>query len=156
MTPLSSGAGSELTIARHISSVKGAPVIIFSSATPRKPSTMKLHATDILVIFCLGLFTVSSVRGSVASQITPRSSCVDLSTKQLEIRHLVKYETQHIPVKAVMFITKDGIKICVQPDLKWVQNAIKFLDKRPNRRPNNKPKSKPKSKPKPKPQPKGN
>ncbi|XP_065253672.1 cytokine SCM-1 beta-like [Emys orbicularis] len=110
---------------------------------------MKLHATDILVIFWLGLFTVSTVRGSVASQIAPRSACVDLSTQQLDIRRLAKYETQHIPVKAVMFITKRGIKICVQPDLKWVQDAIKFLDKGPvRRRPNNKPVSKPKPKPK--------
>ncbi|XP_005294594.1 LOW QUALITY PROTEIN: monocyte chemotactic protein 1B [Chrysemys picta bellii] len=116
---------------------------------------MKLHATDILVIFWLGLFAVSTVRGSVASQIAPKSACVDLSTQELDIRRLVKYETQHIPVKAVMFITKRGIKICVQPDLKWVQDAIKFLDKGPvRRRPNNKPVSKPK--PKPKPKPKGN
>ncbi|CAM5077567.1 unnamed protein product [Natator depressus] len=150
MTPLSLSSGSELTIARYISSVKGAPIIIFTSATPRKPSTMKLHGTDILVIFCLGLFTVSTVRGSVASQIAPRSSCVDLSTQQLDIRRLVKYENQNIPVKAVMFITKRGIKICVQPDLKWVQDAIKFLDKGPGpRRPNKKPKSKPKPKAKP-------
>ncbi|XP_007061688.2 cytokine SCM-1 beta [Chelonia mydas] len=150
MTPLSLSSGSELTIARYISSVKGAPIIIFSSATPRKPSTMKLHGTDILVIFCLGLFTVSTVRGSVASQIAPRSSCVDLSTQQLDIRRLVKYENQNIPVKAVMFITKRGIKICVQPDLKWVQDAIRFLDKGPvPRRPNKKPKSKPKPKAKP-------
>uniref|UniRef100_A0A8C3SSP6 Chemokine interleukin-8-like domain-containing protein n=1 Tax=Chelydra serpentina TaxID=8475 RepID=A0A8C3SSP6_CHESE len=73
----------------------------------------------------------------VASQITPRSSCVDLSTKQLEIRHLKNINDSlaflFFPCR---FITKDGIKICVQPDLKWVQNAIKFLDKRPNRRPN--------------------
>lgn len=106
---------------------------------------MKLHAADILVIFWLGILTVSTVKGSVASQIAPRSSCVDLSTQQLDIRNLAKYEMQHIPVKAVMFITRRGIKICVQPDLKWVQNAIKFLDKR---RPTPKPKSKPKSKPK--------
>ncbi|KAH1187305.1 lymphotactin-like [Mauremys mutica] len=110
---------------------------------------MKLHAADILVIFWLGFLTVSTVKGSVASQIAPRSSCVDLSTQQLDIRNLAKYEMQHIPVKAVMFITRRGIKICVQPDLKWVQNAIKFLDKRPvTRRPTTKPKSKPKPKPK--------
>uniref|UniRef100_A0A452GTX5 Chemokine interleukin-8-like domain-containing protein n=1 Tax=Gopherus agassizii TaxID=38772 RepID=A0A452GTX5_9SAUR len=110
---------------------------------------MKLHTADILVIFWLGLFTVSTVRGSVASQIVPRSSCVDLSTQQLDIRRLAKYEMQHIPVKAVMFITRRGIKICVQPDLKWVQDAIKFLEKRPvPRRPTTKPKSKPKSMPK--------
>ncbi|XP_067402481.1 monocyte chemotactic protein 1B-like [Emydura macquarii macquarii] len=117
---------------------------------------MKLHTTNILVIFCLGIFTVSTVRGSAASQIVPRSSCIDLATQKLDIRRLATYETQNIPVKAVMFITKQGIKICVQPDLTWVQDAIKFLDKkRPALgRPRNKPKSKPKQKSKPK--PKGN
>nr|XP_006112324.1 cytokine SCM-1 beta [Pelodiscus sinensis] len=123
---------------------------------------MKLQAMGILVIFWLGVFTISTVRGSVASQIAPRSSCIDLSTQQLDIRGLDRYEKHNVPVKAVMFITKEGIKICVQPDLKWVKDAIRHLDKRPiPRRPKLKPKPKNKNnknkpKPKPKPTSKGN
>ncbi|XP_074839646.1 monocyte chemotactic protein 1B-like [Carettochelys insculpta] len=120
---------------------------------------MKLHTVNILVIFWLGIFPLCTVRGSIASQITSRSSCIDLATQKLDIRSLASYERQHIPVKAVMFITKNGIKICVEPDLKWVQEAIRHLDRRPIfGRPTNKakPKRKPKSKPKPKPTSKAN
>uniref|UniRef100_A0A8C8VF10 Chemokine interleukin-8-like domain-containing protein n=1 Tax=Pelusios castaneus TaxID=367368 RepID=A0A8C8VF10_9SAUR len=118
---------------------------------------MKLHTMNILVIFWLGIFIMRTVRGSVASQIVSRRTCIDLSTKELDVRGLASYEHQHIPVRAVMFITKQGIKICVQPDLKWVQEAIKDLERKAFfRRRTNKPKSKPKSKPKPTPKPKSN
>ncbi|NXF41527.1 XCL1 protein, partial [Nyctibius bracteatus] len=68
--------------------------------------------------------------GSIGSQSMRRLSCVSLSTKQLNIRNLVSYERQQIPVNAIMFITTKGIKICVSPDQKWVQAAIKKIDQK--------------------------
>ncbi|NXS59660.1 XCL1 protein, partial [Brachypteracias leptosomus] len=68
--------------------------------------------------------------GSVVSQSMRKFSCVNLSTQQLNIQSLVSYEKQHAPVKAVMFITKRGIKICVSPDKKWVQAAIRKIDQK--------------------------
>uniref|UniRef100_A0A7M4E858 Chemokine interleukin-8-like domain-containing protein n=1 Tax=Crocodylus porosus TaxID=8502 RepID=A0A7M4E858_CROPO len=91
---------------------------------------MKLYNLAIMVLFCLGILTMHTARGSVGSQIIRRSSCINLSTKELDIRGLANYENQNIPVKAVMFITKGGIKICVEPELKWVKQAIKYLDQR--------------------------
>ncbi|NXC12933.1 XCL1 protein, partial [Corythaeola cristata] len=67
--------------------------------------------------------------GSIGSQSMRKLSCVSLSTKQLNIRNLVSYEKQKVPVDAIMFITTKGIKICVSPDHKWVQAAIKRIDK---------------------------
>ncbi|XP_009982500.1 PREDICTED: lymphotactin-like [Tauraco erythrolophus] len=89
---------------------------------------MKLHAAAILVIFWLGIFTVHTVKGSVGSQPMRKLSCVSLSTQQLNIRNLVSYEKQKAPVNAIMFITTKGIKICVSPNQKWVQAAIKKID----------------------------
>ncbi|KAF1527957.1 Lymphotactin, partial [Eudyptes sclateri] len=66
--------------------------------------------------------------GSIGSQPMRKASCVSLSTQQLKIQNLVSYEKQQVPVNAIMFITKKGIKICVSPDQKWVRSAIKKID----------------------------
>nr|NXI02188.1 XCL1 protein [Pachycephala philippinensis] len=57
-------------------------------------------------------------------------SCVTLSPRQLNVRNLVSYEKQQVPTDATMFITAKGIRICVKPDQKWVQAAIKKIDER--------------------------
>ncbi|XP_010074370.1 PREDICTED: lymphotactin-like [Pterocles gutturalis] len=91
---------------------------------------MKLHAAAILIIFWLGVFTVHTVKGSAGSQPMRKFSCVSLFTQQLNIRQLVSYEKQQVPVNAIMFITTKGIKICVSPDQKWVQAAMKKIDQK--------------------------
>ncbi|NXW44430.1 XCL1 protein, partial [Nyctiprogne leucopyga] len=68
--------------------------------------------------------------GSIASQIMRKSSCVSLTTQQPNIRNLVSYEKQQVPVDAIRFTTTKGIKICVSPDQKWVQAAIKKIDQK--------------------------
>ncbi|NXQ59807.1 XCL1 protein, partial [Anthoscopus minutus] len=68
--------------------------------------------------------------GSASSQSMRKLSCVDLSTKRLNIRNLVSYEKQQVPTNAIMFITTEGIKICVSPNQRWVQVAIKRINER--------------------------
>ncbi|NXL57207.1 XCL1 protein, partial [Chordeiles acutipennis] len=68
--------------------------------------------------------------GSIASQTMRKSSCVSLSTQQPNIRNLVSYEKQQVPVDAIRFTTTKGIKICASPDQKWVQAAIKKIDQK--------------------------
>ncbi|NXL94039.1 XCL1 protein, partial [Alectura lathami] len=68
--------------------------------------------------------------GSIGSQRMPKLSCVSLSTKKLDIRQLVSYEKQQVPLEAIMFITAKGIRICVHPEQKWVQTAMRRIDKR--------------------------
>ncbi|NXJ61499.1 XCL1 protein, partial [Rostratula benghalensis] len=68
--------------------------------------------------------------GSVGSQSMRKYSCVSLSTRQLNIQNLIGYEKQQVPVNAIMFITAKGIKICVSPNQKWVQSAMKKIDQR--------------------------
>ncbi|XP_027571745.2 lymphotactin-like [Pipra filicauda] len=87
---------------------------------------MKLHTAAILVILCLGIFTVRTVKGSAGSQSMLKATCVNLRTKQLSIRNLVGYE-KHTQANAVIFITRNGIKICVSADQKWVQTAMKKI-----------------------------
>ncbi|XP_075347928.1 lymphotactin-like [Mycteria americana] len=109
---------------------RGLTIATFFSALTKKPPAMKLHAAAILVIFWLGIFTVHTAKGSVGSQPMRKFSCVSLSTQQLNIRKLVSYEKQRVPVNAIMFLTTRGIKICVSPDQKWVQAAMKKIDEK--------------------------
>ncbi|NXY22744.1 XCL1 protein, partial [Atrichornis clamosus] len=68
--------------------------------------------------------------GSASSQSMRKFHCVTLSSQQLNIRNLVSYEKQQAPTNAIMFITAKGIRICVSPDQKWVQAALKKIDER--------------------------
>ncbi|NWQ72557.1 XCL1 protein, partial [Neopipo cinnamomea] len=68
--------------------------------------------------------------GSAGSQSMRKFSCVNLRTRQLNIQNFVKYEKHHIPISAIVFITRNGIRICVSPDQKWVQTAMKKIDQR--------------------------
>ncbi|NXH54699.1 XCL1 protein, partial [Rhabdornis inornatus] len=68
--------------------------------------------------------------GSASSEVMRKFKCVNLSTSRLNIQNLVSYERQRIPINAIMFITARGIRICVSPDQKWVQSAIKTIDEK--------------------------
>ncbi|NXM19870.1 XCL1 protein, partial [Ploceus nigricollis] len=68
--------------------------------------------------------------GSAGSESMRKFRCVNLSTRQLNIRNLVNYEKQQMPTDAIMFVTAGGIKICVSPNQNWVQAAIKRIDER--------------------------
>ncbi|NWS47277.1 XCL1 protein, partial [Probosciger aterrimus] len=74
--------------------------------------------------------SIFSLPGSAGSQPMRKFSCVHLSTRQLNIRNLVSYEKQQVPVNATMFITTKGIKICVNSNQKWVQTAMKKIDQK--------------------------
>ncbi|NXO09481.1 XCL1 protein, partial [Oriolus oriolus] len=91
---------------------------------------MKPHTAAILLLVWLGIFTVHTVKGSASSASSRKYRCVTLSPKQLNIRNLVSYEKQQVPLDAIMFITTKGIRICVRPDQDWVQAAIKKIDER--------------------------
>ncbi|XP_050188596.1 lymphotactin-like [Myiozetetes cayanensis] len=91
---------------------------------------MKLHTAAILVFLCLGIFTVHTAKGSAGSQSMRKARCVNLRTRKLNIQNLVGYEKHHIPISAIVFITRNGISICVSPDQKWVQAAMKKIDQR--------------------------
>ncbi|NXT16679.1 XCL1 protein, partial [Prunella fulvescens] len=91
---------------------------------------MKLHTAAILLLCWLCVCTVHTVKGNASSEALSKFRCLNLSTRQLNIRNLVSYEKQQVPTEAVMFITPAGTKICVSPNHKWVQAAIKKIDER--------------------------
>ncbi|NXN19991.1 XCL1 protein, partial [Indicator maculatus] len=66
--------------------------------------------------------------GSVGSQSMRRYNCVHLSPRKLNIKNLVSYEKIQGPVEAILFINKKGVKICVKPDHRQAQLAMKSVD----------------------------
>ncbi|XP_066445362.1 lymphotactin-like [Eleutherodactylus coqui] len=56
--------------------------------------------------------------------------CVKVDTKKANMKILQSYIIKTIPIDAVLFIAKNGIKICADPKESWVKDAIIELDKR--------------------------
>ncbi|XP_037360338.1 lymphotactin-like [Talpa occidentalis] len=84
---------------------------------------MRTLVLALLVICCFAAYTVEGV----GSEVLGRSMCVALTTKPLHFKQISKYTIDEGPLKAVIFITKRGIKICANPDHKWVKNAVKYV-----------------------------
>ncbi|NXV77369.1 XCL1 protein, partial [Atlantisia rogersi] len=75
-------------------------------------------------------FPISLFLGSIGSQAMRPHTCLQLSTRKLDIENLVSYERQDGPVQAIMFIDNKGIKICVSPNRRHAQVAIKKIDQK--------------------------
>ncbi|XP_042315505.1 lymphotactin-like [Sceloporus undulatus] len=91
---------------------------------------MKLYVAAILAIVFLENFNVHIVRETLGSQTMALSSCVDLDPSVIHIRRLADYEIQTRPIKAVILITRRGVKVCVPHDRDWVKEVVKKLDER--------------------------
>ncbi|XP_062983708.1 lymphotactin-like [Elgaria multicarinata webbii] len=91
---------------------------------------MKLYVAAILAISFLENFKVFIFKGTFGSQTLALSSCVDLDSRVINIQRIADYETQTRPIKAVIFITKSGVKVCVPHNLPWVKRHINKLKRR--------------------------
>nr|XP_020640580.1 lymphotactin-like [Pogona vitticeps] len=95
---------------------------------------MKFYVAAILAIAFLENFKVHIIRETVGSQTMALSSCVDLRPTEINIRRISGYEKQNRPIKAVIFITKTGVKVCVPHNLPWVKRTINKLDQKKARK----------------------
>uniref|UniRef100_A0A8C0ACP3 Chemokine interleukin-8-like domain-containing protein n=1 Tax=Bos mutus grunniens TaxID=30521 RepID=A0A8C0ACP3_BOSMU len=81
---------------------------------------MKLLILTCLVICSLAAYTVEGV----GTEVLEKSSCVSLTTKRLPIKNIKTYTIKEGSVKAVIFITRRGFKICADPQAAWVKKAV--------------------------------
>ncbi|XP_077878397.1 lymphotactin [Ictidomys tridecemlineatus] len=87
---------------------------------------MRLLLLALLGICCLSACTVDGV----GSEVPEKSVCVSLSTQRLPINRIRTYTIKEGSVKAVIFITRRGLKVCANPEAEWVKSAVKSVDSR--------------------------
>ncbi|XP_004589367.2 lymphotactin [Ochotona princeps] len=88
-----------------------------------------------LVLALLGIccLATSMVEG-VGSEVPEKSICVSLTTQPLPVNRIRTYTIKEGPMKAVIFVTRRGLKICADPKANWVTAAINTVDGRSNTR----------------------
>ncbi|XP_072504812.1 cytokine SCM-1 beta-like [Notamacropus eugenii] len=86
-----------------------------------------------LALFCFCSFTQFTVEG-VGSEVMKRSFCVSLTSKPLPVISVKSYLIEEGPMRAVIFVTRRGIKICADPDVNWAKGIMKAVDNRNKKR----------------------
>ncbi|XP_053537707.1 C-C motif chemokine 3 isoform X3 [Ictalurus punctatus] len=79
----------------------------------------------LLVLACVQSFTTA------ASANGPGQCCFSYQTQPIPVRVITAHEETERPCQkpGVIFTVKEGRKVCADPDVKWVQNLIKKIDK---------------------------
>ncbi|XP_016004087.1 lymphotactin [Rousettus aegyptiacus] len=82
--------------------------------------------TLILALLGLCCLTVRIVEG-VGSEVLEERICMSLTTRRLPVKNIKTYTIKEGPVRAVIFITKRGLKICANPQEDWVKKAVEHV-----------------------------
>uniref|UniRef100_A0A8C6CSY9 Chemokine interleukin-8-like domain-containing protein n=1 Tax=Moschus moschiferus TaxID=68415 RepID=A0A8C6CSY9_MOSMO len=86
---------------------------------------MRLLILTCLVICSLAAYTVEGV----GSEVLEKSICVSLTAQRLPIKNIKTYTIKEGSMKAVIFITRRGLKVCADPHVDWVKKAVRTIDK---------------------------
>uniref|UniRef100_A0A8C9C0D4 Chemokine interleukin-8-like domain-containing protein n=1 Tax=Phocoena sinus TaxID=42100 RepID=A0A8C9C0D4_PHOSS len=81
---------------------------------------MRLLILAFLGICCLAAYTVEGV----GTEVLDKNICVSLTTRRLPIKNIKTYTIKEGPMKAVIFITRRGLKVCADPQVEWVNKAV--------------------------------
>ncbi|CAH6789403.1 lymphotactin [Phodopus roborovskii] len=93
---------------------------------------MRLLLLTFLGACCLTIWTVEGV----GTEVLGESFCVSFTTLPLPVQRIKTYTIKEGIMKAVIFVTKRGLKICADPHAKWVKTAIKTVDRKSRPRKN--------------------
>nr|XP_019602960.1 PREDICTED: lymphotactin [Rhinolophus sinicus] len=87
---------------------------------------MRTVVLALLAICCLTAYVVEGV----GSEGVEKEICMSLTTRRLPVKIIKKYEFREGPMRAVVFITRRGFKICANPQADWVKKAVEHVDNR--------------------------
>ncbi|XP_016057823.1 PREDICTED: lymphotactin-like [Miniopterus natalensis] len=79
----------------------------------------------LLGVCCLAAHVVEGV----GSEALEQKICVSLTTRRLPVKNIKTYTIKEGPMKAVIFITRRGFKVCADPQVEWVKKAVETMDK---------------------------
>lgn len=83
----------------------------------------------ILAFCCVTAWIVEGV----GIEVLQETFCVSLRTQRLPIQKIKTYTIKEGAMRAVIFVTKRGLRICADPNAGWTQAAITTLDKKNKR-----------------------
>ncbi|XP_043855378.1 lymphotactin-like [Dromiciops gliroides] len=84
----------------------------------------------LLALFCFCGLTAYIAEG-VGSEVPQKGTCLSWG-HPLQSKRVKSYTIEEGPIKAVIFITHKGFKICADPEANWVKNVIKSVQSRTN------------------------
>ncbi|KAM8812061.1 lymphotactin-like [Rhynchonycteris naso] len=83
-----------------------------------------------LILAVLGFCCLSTdIVDAVGSEVLEQKICVSLTTKRLPVKNIKTYTIKEGPMKAIIFITRRGFKVCADPQVEWVKKAVHIIDK---------------------------
>ncbi|XP_024407946.2 lymphotactin-like [Desmodus rotundus] len=89
---------------------------------------MRALVLALLGICCLATYVVEGV----GSEVLEQRICVSLTSRRLPVKTIKTYTIREGPVRAVIFITKRGLKVCADPQVEWVKKAVETVANRKN------------------------
>ncbi|EPY83587.1 eotaxin precursor [Camelus ferus] len=101
--------------------------------------TAMVFSTQVLALPVMGLHcTAGDTKSKAEAQdrqaaSIPTICCFTMAKRKISIQRLQSYRRitgSKCPQKAVIFSTKQAKKICADPQKKWVQEAMKYLDQK--------------------------
>ncbi|XP_068832743.1 eotaxin isoform X1 [Capricornis sumatraensis] len=93
---------------------------------------MKVSGVLLCLLFTAALCSIQVLAQPDSASI-PTICCFNVSRKKISVQRLQSYRKvtgSKCPQKAVIFNTKQNKKICVDPQEKWVQNAMEYLNQK--------------------------
>ncbi|XP_007935908.2 lymphotactin-like [Orycteropus afer afer] len=86
---------------------------------------MRLLILAFLIICCRSVYNVEGV----GTEVPEKTICLSFHIQPLPVHRIKAYTFKEGPMKAVIFITKRGLKICADPEVKWVKAAVRSVNK---------------------------
>ncbi|XP_019503081.1 PREDICTED: lymphotactin isoform X1 [Hipposideros armiger] len=85
-----------------------------------RTSAMRPVILALLGFCCLTAY----VAEGVGSEGVEKEICVSLTTQRLPLKHIKSYTIKEGPMRAVILITRRGVKVCANPQTEWVKKAM--------------------------------
>ncbi|XP_051014074.1 C-C motif chemokine 7-like isoform X2 [Acomys russatus] len=92
---------------------------------------MQISATLLCLLLTAAAFSIHV--WAQPGGVNPTTCCYDAKDKKIPMKNLQSYRkitSSVCPWEAVIFKTKKGMEVCTKLHEKWVQEAMRYLDKK--------------------------